>query len=360
MNTKVIKTLLFLLIISISIFSCDDRKSQKNTGKKKLVALKVKSPGHNEHLTVGEPLNIVLEVYKPEEINNLTITYNDSIYFSQLSAKSQSISIDTKPLPVGFSTLKISYTDQAGKPRTASRNIVMWSDITPEQKIASIVNTYPHQTSSYTQGLEFYKGNLYESTGSGDNNQSFIAKVDLLTGEHEQYKILDKSNFFGEGITILNDTIYQLTWQNNECLVYDLNFNYIKSYSYEGEGWGLTNNGQSLIMSNGTSSIVWRNRHTFEIEKTIHVFSKERDVPQLNELELINGDLWCNVYMDEFLVQVDTTTGKVLAYIDCSGIAMQGMDVNSNVLNGIAYEANTKKIYLTGKLWPKLFEVKID
>ena len=350
----------FFIVLSLTILiGCTDDSATKNS-RKPAVSLKVIQPTHNQHYDSGEKIMIDLEVINAEDIQNLTVLLKDSVIKNNIEIKSQTIEIETSNLPVGFNTIYISYSDKTGKARKATRNIIIFSDIIPEQKIATIVHTYPHKTDSYTQGLEFYNGYLYESTGSGDMTKSFIAKTDFVSGKHIAYKELENQNYFGEGITILNDTIYQLTWQDHQCLVYDMDFNYIKSFTYNEEGWGLTNKGKSLIMSNGSSSIVWRNPRTFEIEKEINVFSNEKDVPYLNELELINGDLWCNVYQTNFLVQVDTANGKVLAYIDCSGVVLDGMDDNSNVLNGIAYEPNTQKIYLTGKLWPKLYEVKID
>lgn len=348
------------LILTLLIFiGCTDDSAPKKPNKP-VAALKVISPSHNQHYSSGDKINISLEVIDALDIKNLTISLKDSIIQENIEVKSQTIAIDTKLMPVGRTTIYISYLDKTGKPRKATRNLIIFSDIIPEQKVASIVNTYPHKTDAYTQGLEYYKGDLYESTGSGDMTTSFIAKVDLKSGNHKAYKALENQTYFGEGITILNDTIYQLTWEDGLCLVYDLSFNYIKTFTYSGEGWGLTNDGKSLIMSNGSSSIVWRNPNTFEIERKINAFADQKEVANLNELELIDGDLWCNVYQSNYLIQVDTATGKILAFIDCTSIVLDGRDSRSNVLNGIAYEANTQKIYLTGKLWPRLYEVKID
>ncbi|MFK8039366.1 MAG: glutaminyl-peptide cyclotransferase [Crocinitomicaceae bacterium] len=360
MRRTILHSGLILCILAINLIGCRNENQNKKNKKKTSVSLKVNAPSHSQQYTIGDQIKIDLSVENADNIKDLTIYFDDVIFKENIEVKSQVIIIETKDLPVGFSTIYITYNDKTGKPRAGTRNIILFSDLIPDQKIASVVKTYPHRNEAYTQGLEFYKGELFESTGSGDYAKSFLAKVNLSTGQHIAYQEMENKNYFGEGITIINDTIYQLTWQDKQCLVYDLDFNYIKSFTYEGEGWGLTNNGKSLIMSNGSSSIVWRNRHTFEIEKTIDVFSHEKDVQNLNELELINGDLWCNVYTTDYLVQVDTATGKVLANIDCSGIVRKGMIGNANVLNGIAYEPNTQKLYLTGKLWSVLYEVKID
>ena len=166
--------------------------------------------------------------------------------------------------------------------------------------------------------------------------------------------------YFGEGITILNDTIYQIVWQKQKCFVYTLDFKQVNSFDYEGEGWGLTNNGKSIIMSNGTAEIVWRNPRTFKIEKKIYAFSNENDFQNLNELELIEGKLMANVYTQNYMIEIDTSNGKVLSKIDCAGIVEKGMVGNANVLNGIAYNPNSKKTYLTGKFWSQLFEIQIN
>jgi len=183
--------------------------------------------------------------------------------------------------------------------------------------------------------------------------------VDLKTGGHKRNLPLD-SKYFGEGMTILNDTIYEITYQSGICKVYDMNFNYIKEYNYSGEGWGLCNNGESLIMTNGSSQIVWRDPRTFSIIKKLDAFSNDTDITQLNELELIDGKLYANIYMDKRIVEIDTASGKILSFIDCTSLVSDGQVIGADVLNGIAYNPETSKTYMTGKLWPTLYEVTFE
>ena len=347
-----------LLALSIFVISCNDEPDQP-TKPKATVSLKLVSPEHEQQYTIGDYIVVDIEVIDSTQISDLKLYVNDVLYTDQIESKTQSIKIPTDDSKVGFVSIFLVYNDTNGKARGVTRNVVLFSDVIPTQKIASIVNTYTHKSNSYTQGLEFYKGKLYESTGSGDHSESFIAEVELNTGKHSRTVSLDPV-YFGEGLTILNDTIYQLTWQKQKCMVYTLDFKKISEFDYEGEGWGLCNNGKSLIMTNGTSKIVWRNPKTFEIEKEIYAFNDEADVNLLNEVELINGQLFSNVYLTNYIVEIDTTTGKVISKIDCAGIEEDGRVGNANVLNGIAHHSESGKIYLTGKLWPKLYEVKFE
>ena len=182
--------------------------------------------------------------------------------------------------------------------------------------------------------------------------------MDLKSGGHLN-KVDLESKYFGEGITILNDTIFQITWNERTCLLYDMEFNKIGQFSYDGEGWGLTNDGEHIIMTNGTEEIVWRDPATFEVVKTIHAFDNNKEQVNLNECELINGRLLINIYTETNIVEVDTATGKVLRTIDCSSLKAE-QPAGVDHLNGIAYNDATGKLYLTGKWWPNLYEVEID
>jgi len=322
------------------------------------IAAQMTSPLNGETYVVGAVVNIDLKVNKPDGLTNMAVYINDELYKGDLKAETQSIPLITDThSKVGKYTIKFSYTDAGGKARTDFRDVYFFSDIVPAQKSAEIVETYPHASTSYTQGLEFYQGKLFE--GTGQYNQSILAEVDLKSGEKLREIPLDAS-IFGEGITILNDRIYQITYKAEQCFVYDMDFNLVNTFSYTGEGWGLCNDGKSLIMSNGSSDIVWRNPETFAIERSIQVFDNAISLGNLNELELINGNLFMNIYTENRLAEVDTATGKVLTYIDCAALKKAGFEPGSDVLNGITHNPLTGKIYMTGKWWPKLFEVKFN
>lgn len=352
------KNYLALTAFSMLLYSCGgDAPEPENHTQHNKIPLKIVSPQNDAQYVVGDAVEVEIEVIDPGKVKNLQLFFADTVYASNLNAASQKITIQTTGGRVGFTKIYFAYEDENGEKHGDTRTIVLFSDTEPEKLKAVNLKTYPHDPSSYTQGLEFYQGKLYE--GTGQMGKSMLGEVDLNSG-----KILRKLNlesrYFGEGITILNDTIYQITWSEKTCFVYDLNFNKLKEFSYDGEGWGLCNDGTSLIMTNGSNEIVWRNRHTFAIEKRIYAFTHQSDVSQLNETELINGELFINVYQEDRIIAVDTATGKVIKEIDCSGISADGRVPGADVLNGIAFNPENGKTYITGKWWPKLYEVKFE
>ncbi len=221
-----------------------------------------------------------------------------------------------------------------------------------------VVNIYPHDPGAFTQGLVFLDGALLESTGL--NGQSTLRKVELKTGRVlKQVEVPEQ--YFAEGLTVLGDKVFQLTWQNHKGFVYDLDsFRLEKEFAYEGEGWGLTTDGQWLILSDGTDQIRFLDPVTFEIRRMIHVQYQDRPVDRLNELEYIKGEIFANVWGADYVVRIDPATGKVIGVIDFTGLlAAQDRTVNTDVLNGIAYDATEDRLFVTGKKWPKLFEVRL-
>lgn len=228
----------------------------------------------------------------------------------------------------------------------------------------NIINTFPHDTTSFTQGLQWYDNTLFE--GTGNYGHSKLLKVDLQTGKPVKKLDLDKT-YFGEGITILNDTLYQITWQEKTCFVYDSKtLKLIKKLSYDTEGWGITNDGHSLIMSDGSSNLYYREPSTFRTLKIIGVTDNNGPVGNLNELEYVDGYVYANIWETNYIVKIDPSNGHVAGKLDLSGILEQAAKespdpVNKgNVLNGIAYNAGKKSFYITGKLWPLLFEMKLN
>lgn len=221
-----------------------------------------------------------------------------------------------------------------------------------------IVASYPHDTGAFTEGLFIHEGRLFESTG--EVGRSNIREVDLVSG-----RVLRKHDlaepYFGEGTIIFGDKLIELTWQHEKAFVYDWKtFKPTGEFKYEGEGWALTTDGTSLIMSNGTPVIAWRDPKTFAIQKSITVTDHGNEVKSINELEWIKGEIWSNVWQSDQIARIDPATGKVLGWIDLSGI-LPSMDRTGkeDVLNGIAYDAAKDRIFVTGKNWPKLFEIKI-
>jgi glutamine cyclotransferase len=221
-----------------------------------------------------------------------------------------------------------------------------------------IVATYPHDPAAFTEGLFFHDGRLFESTGAVGT--SWIREVELTTGRVLRQRDLAKPHF-GEGTVILGDKLYQLTWESGKAFVYDWKtFNPTGEFSYEGEGWSLTTDGTSLIMDDGTAVIKWRDPKTFAVTKSFVVMDNGESVSKLNELEWIKGELWANIWQSDQIARIDPTTGKVTGWIDLSGI-LSSIDRTGkeDVLNGIAYDAARDKIYVTGKYWSKLFEIRL-
>jgi len=227
-------------------------------------------------------------------------------------------------------------------------------DVVPVQKIA-VVASYPHDPAAFTQGLVFEDGFLYE--GTGRTGQSSLRRVALDSGE-----VLQRSNlgarYFGEGITILNDRIYQLTWQSHIGFVYAQDsFKQEQTFFLPGEGWGITHDGTYLIVSDGTTNLRFLDPQTFKEVKRVAVTEAGLPLDRLNELEFINGEVWANVWYTDFIVRIDPASGKVIAKLDLSGLYQsRGID---DVLNGIAWDAAGERLFVTGKLWPALYEVRV-
>lgn len=221
-----------------------------------------------------------------------------------------------------------------------------------------VINTYPHDSEAYTQGLLIHDGFLYESTGL--YGKSGLFKKDIKTGKILQ-EIRNDQKYFGEGITVLKDRIYQLTWQNETLILYDLKLlREVKKTQYRGEGWGLTANGRHLFMSNGSSSLFIRDPLSFKIVRTLDVRDGLTPVDRLNELEFIRGEIWANIYTEDLVVRISPSSGKVKGWIDLSPLrSYLPARAQVDVINGIAYDKETDRIFVTGKLWPRIFEIKV-
>jgi glutaminyl-peptide cyclotransferase len=221
----------------------------------------------------------------------------------------------------------------------------------------AVVRALPHDTSAFTQGLEYLDGFLYEGTGL--NGRSSIRKVKLETGEVLQHREVP-SEYFGEGLTIWRSELFQLTWQSGVALVYDRQtFEPRKTFKYPGEGWGLTHDASGLIMSDGTESLRFLDPATFGERKRVKVTALGVPVPSLNELEYVKGEIFANVWQTDYIARVDPATGQVKGWIDLRGLLSSRERDATDVLNGIAYDAAGDRLFVTGKLWPKLFEIRL-
>jgi glutamine cyclotransferase len=222
----------------------------------------------------------------------------------------------------------------------------------------NIVNTYPHDRNAFTEGLVFEDGVLYEGTGL--YGQSSLRRVELETGDVLQIRELS-SEFFGEGITIYGDKIIQLTWKSHIGFVYDKNsFELLQEFDYSTDGWGITCDGTRLIMSDGTSTLHCLDPQTFEEIGQFNVTDSSGPVTMLNELEYVQGEIYANVWQTDRIARISPETGRVTGWIDLEGLlSAEDSAEPVDVLNGIAYGAESDRLFVTGKLWPKLFEIEL-
>jgi len=229
----------------------------------------------------------------------------------------------------------------------------------PQEYTYAIVRVFPHDTSAYTQGLAYRDGFLYEGTGL--NGRSSLRKVRLETGNVIQHVDLG-SEFFGEGITLVKDRVLQLTWKSGVGFEYDLNdFHLLRRFSYSGEGWGLASRGRELFMSDGTSEIRVLDAETLQEVRRFRVHNGSTPVDQLNELEFVEGQIFANVWHSNRIVRISPQTGDVVGWIDLTGLLSPVYRLESEaVLNGIAYDPIRKRLFVTGKLWPSVFEIRLS
>ena len=219
-----------------------------------------------------------------------------------------------------------------------------------------IINIFPHDSKAFTQGFLYYDGYLYESTGL--NGKSALRKVNIKSGKVLQEFKLD-SKYFAEGIAISGSMIYQLTWRSNIVFVYDLfSFKLLNKISYPGEGWGITSDRKNLFISNGTAVIDCIDPEQFTIVRKINVHDEGNAIGNLNELEFIRGEIWANIFKENVIARISPQTGKVLGWVDLSLLYnMLPVNCRVDVLNGIAYDQENDRIFVTGKYWPKVFEI---
>jgi len=221
----------------------------------------------------------------------------------------------------------------------------------------TVVRTYPHDRTAFTQGLQFVDGFLYEGTGL--NGRSTIRKVKLETGEVIQSRPVP-AQYFGEGIVVWKDTLIELTWRSQIALVYDReSFAPRRTFAYAGEGWGLTHDGTSLIMSDGSDALRFLDPSTFAERRRIHVTAGGVPLRDLNELEYVNGQIFANVWQTDYIARIAPDSGRVVGWIDLTGILPAAERAGTDVMNGIAYDAARRRWFVTGKLWPRLFEISL-
>jgi len=268
-------------------------------------------------------------------------------------------SFSTKNLLPGNHTIQTIAEKTDGVKASNYSTILIASDIVPKKSSFKIVNTYPHNPKYFTEGFEFHNGLLYE--GTGNNGSSYLISYNWKSGKIYSSVSLD-DQYFGEGITILNDKIYQLTYKSKKGFIYDLNtFEKKGEFSFSStEGWGMSNDGKYLIMSDGTSKVNFIDPSNFQIVKTIEICDNNGVLNNINELEYVDGIIYANIWMSNIILKIEASSGKVLAYINMEGLLNYVNNSSIDVLNGIAYNKSEDLFYVTGKLWPKMFAVSFE
>lgn len=309
--------------------------------------------------TLGKKAAIKFEQLEGNKADSVHI-YVDN---KRVNKNETSLALDTDKLGLGMHTVS-ALAFFPGKTKKEKSSIEVLADKAPKVYGYKLINTFPHDKDAYTQGLEYKNGFLYETTGR--RGESSLRKVDIKTGEVLQKIDLDKK-YFGEGMTILNDKIYWLTWQARKGFIYDLEtFKQIGSFDYDNshEGWGLTHSDSELIKTDGTNKVWFLNPENQKEIKNIQVYTHKYPVDKLNEIELINGKIYANKWQQNSILIINPETGVVEGVADLNGLKDlvtkdQKLEEQDDVLNGIAYDAKNNRLFVTGKHWGKLFEIEL-
>jgi len=345
---------LFIIFLASLLLSCEESLEKKKD------AISLQIDYKKEKLQAGDAITISLDNPKKVQIDSVQYFYKNQQVGS--STLSENISVKLEK-PLGKNKLQAKIFSE-GESFMIQKELVLHHDKAPKIYTYEVVKTYPHDPNAFTQGLEFYKDTLYE--GTGRNAQSTLRKVNYETGEVLQQVKL-KDIYFGEGISILNDKIYQLTWQSGEGIIYNVNnLKKLKTFSYSDskEGWGLCNDGKKLYKSDGTEKIWILNPETLEEESYFQPVTHTSLSTKFNELEWVEGKIYANTWQKDGIAIINPESGAIEGIIDMRGLRDQlsnskNLIGQENVLNGIAYNKTTKKLYVTGKNWDKLFEIKI-
>jgi glutamine cyclotransferase len=357
------------VMLGLSTFSCSPRNG--NSGSMPSVAAapsriaSLLEPSSAVFIPVGGEIPVTLSVPDSAGIDSILVYLGGTLKMNipgsarEAGTGTFDFAVDTRGQQTGISGLRLRLFFAGGTSENHSRQVTFLSDLVPVEYTYQVAREYPHDVSAYTQGLQYVDGVLYE--GTGNYGTSSLRRVTLETGEVTKIRDLDQS-LFGEGITVLGERIYQLTYKSQVGFIYDKStFEEIQKVYYQNkEGWGLTHNGKELIMSDGTNVLYVLDPELFTINRQIEVYDNTGPVSSLNELEYINGKVWANRYMTDEIVIIDPQSGKVEGRINLKGI-LKATDrkPSTDVLNGIAWDQAGNRVFVTGKFWPKLFQIRI-
>lgn len=343
--------LLIIILLVITLIGCGD----KNKGENSLFT--IDDSQFPAHFVKEQAISISILNPKSKQIDSIAYFVNDKKIESKKG--SEKLEFELKDQKLGYQNLKATVYF-GGDSSDATKRVELVSSVEPHLLKYTIINTYPHDPKSFLQGLEFHNDTLYESTGQ--KGSSYIRKYDFKTGKIFKQTDLDKK-YFGEGITILDGKVFQLTWQEKTGFIYDaktLKLEKTFTYDKDIEGWGMTNDGTYIYHSDGTEKIWRMDPKTQKMIDYINVYSGNSKIKAMNEMEFINGKFYVNVWQKDAIAIVNPDSGAVEGILDMSGLRKLVTVSDEDVLNGIAYNAKTKSIFVTGKNWNKLFEIKIN
>jgi len=348
------KKVKFLVVLTLALFV----QACKNNSP---VYLSFQSPDQGQAVKIGDVVDLKLDL--PQAISLKSIAYLVDGKVMATKQNGDVFKLATKDLTLGYRLISavVAYDDQID---TVNLNIVLKSDIKPRELAYEVIKTFPHDTSAYTQGLNYEDGKLLESTG--EYGFSILRWVELNSGKTLQQVKLDPQ-YFGEGSVKLGNKIIVLTYRENIGLIFDATtFKQIGTFPYEQsrEGWGLTFDGKQLLKTDGSNKIWKLNAQTYKEEGFIEVYDDKGAIEKLNEMEFIDGKIYANVYTTNTIVIIDPNSGKVEASIDLTALAPKNFfkdpnAIQNNVLNGIAWDSNNKRLFVGGKKWPNLYQIKL-
>jgi len=369
MRRHTIHIFIFLLVL-VAVISCS---GSAGTRKEKATV----TPGSGAEAD-SRPAKRLIEVLAPAD--NSTMKCSDRIPFSIAQAAGQT-KVDSVQLWIGGTLAQTLYTlpataelypggrpgrlslravaySSTTRPQTVALFVTLLSDITPVTYRYRVVKSYPHDRRAYTQGLVYDNGFFYE--GTGQPGESSLRKVEIETGKVLTQVNLDGS-LFGEGVALLGDRIYQLTWTTKVGFVYEKEtMKQINRIYYQTQGWGLTTMGDRLVMSDGTN-VIWFLDPDFNVLSSVEVWDNKGMVDNLNELEMIDGELWANIWQTDRIARIDPLSGKVLGYVELNNLLpRESRSQETDVLNGIAWDADYRRLFVTGKYWPMVFEITVS
>jgi glutamine cyclotransferase len=343
--------LLITILLALHLVSCGDSQKEKEA------YFSIDETNFKPLFKATDKVDLSLINGKNKTIDSVVYFANDTKLASVRGNNNYAFDLNGKKL--GYQNLKALVYFEGDTVSIKSR-VEVAAAIAPKLFKYTVVNTYDHDVDAFTEGFEFFRDTLMESTGQ--NGKSYFAKIDYKTGKAYKKVSIDQQ-YFGEGITVINNKIYQLTWQNGEGFIYDANtLKKLKTFPFDKkvEGWGMTNDGKNIYHSDGTEKIWTMNPETQKLTDFINVYTNDSKIKSINELEWINGKIYGNIWQKDAIAVINPQTGAVEAVLDLSALRAKVTNKEAEVLNGIAFNKKTNTLFVTGKNWNKTFEIKVS